>query len=165
MINNLESKSVLVTGGSGFIGRNFIEQSQKEGINVINLSRTGDVEGVDNIHVDIVEDDLTVLDNCPIDYVIHLAAISSPRRAKMQGDQRTVETNIAGTQKIVDYCVSRGGIEKFVYMSSVTVYQPIASVLHETGPVVDSSGEIYSRTKLAGEQICLSQNNIPTIVF
>lgn len=73
----LQNKNVLITGGSGFVGRNFVETLLQAGAN-IRSTRYNQTSPFSPDLVDIVQTDLTVAEDCTkackgIDYVIHAA--------------------------------------------------------------------------------------------
>jgi UDP-glucose 4-epimerase len=149
---------VLVTGGSGFIGRRLVARLVGQGIAVRLLVRPGSPvliegpgHGVETVQGDIAEDrDLTgALDG--IGSVIHLAA---PRRQGQgpHGAQRpaALDVLVEGTSRLLRAAKARG-VERFVVASSVEVYGrsgplPVAETA-EPAPVSD-----YGRARLAGER-------------
>jgi nucleoside-diphosphate-sugar epimerase len=88
-------KRVLVTGGSGFIGTNLILGLKEKGYEVVNLDRVESGLDVRNIVADITNPDFAFLDEEDFDYVVHLAALSSPQRCK--DAKEAYEINVNGT--------------------------------------------------------------------
>lgn len=120
---------VLVTGGSGFIGTNVIEDLIKKGFEVINIDIA---EPKKQSHrdiwkkVDIRDYDALVkifIDFAP-EYVLHLAA-----RTDLDGEKlEDYDSNILGVKYILDCCEKITSIKKIVITSSMLIckvgYQP-----------------------------------------
>src|SRR3989339_268263 len=73
----LKNKNVLITGGSGFIGRNFVETLLNAGVKIRVTLHNQPSPFLPDV-VDIVQTDLTMPEDCikackGIDYVIHAA--------------------------------------------------------------------------------------------
>lgn len=117
-------RSILVTGGSGFLGSYLLRQLLAEGYRHVRATRRADSDlslvGPQAGEVDWVEADLLdipaleeALDG--VDCVIHCAAVVSfdPRdRRKMW------KINVDGTANLVNLCLERG-VGKFLHVSSV----------------------------------------------
>lgn len=132
---------LLVTGGAGFIGSNFVRRTLEdaypglEGAEVVvldaltysgnkeNLAPVADSERYTFVHGDIRDD--KVLDEWipQVDGVVHFAAESHVDRS-VRDASIFVETNVVGTQKLLDACL-RHGIDRFVHVSTDEVYGSI----------------------------------------
>ncbi|CAG7844793.1 dTDP-glucose 4,6-dehydratase [Pseudoclavibacter triregionum] len=132
---------ILVTGGAGFIGSNFVRRTLDdaypglEGAEVVvldaltysgnleNLAPVKDSERYTFVHGDIRDD--KVLDEWipQVDGVVHFAAESHVDRS-VRDASIFVETNVLGTQKLLDACL-RHGIDRFVHVSTDEVYGSI----------------------------------------
>ena len=111
---------VLVTGGSGFIGSNVIDELMKS-FKVVNLdlkpSKNSEIEQMIG---DIRDKELVekVVEKC--DVIIHLAAqVSVP--LSIDYPQKTLEINVQGTQNIID-AAHKFGIKRLIMASSAAVY-------------------------------------------
>ena len=111
---------VLVTGGSGFIGSNVIDELMKS-FKVVNLdlkpSKNSEIE---QIIGDIRDKELVekAVEKC--DVIIHLAAqVSVP--LSIDYPQKTLEINVQGTQNIID-AAHKFGIKRLIMASSAAVY-------------------------------------------
>lgn len=87
----LKNKTVLVTGGSGFVGRNFVESLLNAGVKKIRVTLHKQSSPFVNDAVDIVHADLTLPEDCikackGMDYVIHAAG--------SVGNAGTIRTNL-----------------------------------------------------------------------
>ena len=148
---------VLVTGGSGFIGSNVIDELMKS-FKVVNLdlkpSKNSEIE---QIIGDIRDKELVeqVVEKC--DVIIHLAAqVSVP--LSIDHPQKTLEINVQGTQNIID-AAHKFGIKRLIIASSAAVYGEASDLpLKE-----ESAGQClspYAQSKWENEtQIMLAREN------
>ena len=129
-------KKLLVTGGAGFIGGNFIHYLLEKYpyyqlYNVDALTYAGDltkhcaIESLDNYH--FIKADITnqqemmrLFEEERFDYVIHFAAESHVDRS-IADPRIFVETNVVGTQVLLE-AARKVGITKFVHISTDEVY-------------------------------------------
>jgi nucleoside-diphosphate-sugar epimerase len=114
---------VVVTGGSGKLGRSVVRRLRHDGHTVTNLDRTGH-RGPGFTEVDLrnygqVVDVFLGLEDRPsgFDAVVHLAAIPAPGLAP---DAATFENNMQATYNVFQ-AARRAGIKTIVYASSETV--------------------------------------------
>lgn len=117
---------VLVTGGSGFIGSNVIEELMKS-FKVVNLdlkpSKNSEIEQMIG---DIRDKELVekAVENC--DIIIHLAAqVSVP--LSIDYPQKTFDINVQGTQNIID-AAHKFGIKRLIIASSAAVYGEVSDL-------------------------------------
>ena len=133
---------VLVTGGAGFIGSNFVRRTLAdayeglEGAEVVvydaltysgnpaNLASVADDPRFTFVQADIR--DAGALDDVlpGVDTVVHFAAESHVDRS-VRDSGIFVETNVLGTQRLLDASL-RAGIRRFVHVSTDEVYGSIA---------------------------------------
>ena len=126
-----ENKNVLVTGGSGMIGRELVTLLQARGARV----RVADIKDPDGMNdIEFVRADLRDFSDCKkivkgIDYVFNLVGIKcSPkvcleRPADIMGPMMQFNTNMLEA-------AMKEGVDWYLYTSTVGVYQP-AEVLVE----------------------------------
>ena len=142
-------KKILITGSSGFIGKNLVDNLLSE-YEIVGLSKKGEKSKINRITKDINE--ITSKDFKNIFCVIHLAAITDPKICENFPDQ-CITTNVLGTQKILE--ASRKNNCKVVYASTSHVYGiPKKIPISETASTSPTS--IYAGSKLAGEVLCES---------
>ncbi len=133
---------ILVTGGAGFIGSNFVRRTLEdaypglEGSEVVvydALTYSGNLENLapvaDSPRYRFVQGDIRdvgVLDEVlpGVDTVVHFAAESHVDRS-VRDSGIFVETNVLGTQRLLDASL-RAGIGRFVHVSTDEVYGSIA---------------------------------------
>lgn len=112
-----QPKSILVTGGAGFIGANFIHciLKQNSNVNIVNLDKltyAGSLKNLDNlssperhhfIQGDIADSQLVnhVLQHHHIDTIVHFAAESHVDRS-ITGPAEFVRTNVIGTFTLLE---------------------------------------------------------------
>jgi len=150
--------TVLVTGGSGFLGRALLPMLSERG-DVVALHRRGaelpSVDGVRWVEQDLTEP-LTAALPDRIDGVLHLA--QSPRyREFPDGAVDVLEVNTMATTRLLDYCRRAGG-ETFVYASSGAVSGPGTKPINEDD--APSPGNLYAVSKYAGEQVVAQYRSI-----
>jgi len=129
-------KKILVTGGSGFIGGNFVQYMvnkypEYEIYNLDLLTYAGDltkhrdIEEKDNyrfIKADIAnrEEIIPLFTSEKFDYVVHFAAESHVDRS-ITDPEIFIRTNVLGTQVLLD-AAKLVNIKKFVHVSTDEVY-------------------------------------------
>ena len=112
---------VLVTGGTGFVGRNLTQELAKRGHDVTALARTPDE---DALHPDVetAVGDVTAYDSIEPafegqDVVVNLVALSPLFKPK-GGDEKHLEIHLGGTENCLQAAEAHG-VEKFVQMSAL----------------------------------------------
>jgi len=156
---------ILVTGGAGFIGSNFVRYmlSTYPDVEVVNLdvlTYAGNLENLVGLderrHIFVrgniasVEDTEKVFKKHTFDMVVNFAAESHVDRSIHFGSQVFINTNIAGTQNLLD--LSRQfGVKRFVQISTDEVYGSLGS----TGKFTESSpiqpNNPYAATKASAD--------------
>lgn len=174
-------KNILVTGGAGFIGSNFIEMMLNKYhsyniINVDNLTYAGNRENMKGFNkhinyffyrVDIRNKHALeyVFETHHIDAVVHFAAETHVDRSIIN-PRIFVGTNVIGTQVLLD-CALDYDVEKFIQISTDEVYGTLGKTgkFTENSPLLPNSP--YSASKAAGD--CLARAyfktfDLPTII-
>jgi len=143
-------RTVLVTGGTGLLGRAVLERLAGSARLVALHRPGGDPPALDR--VEWVAQDLAapLRDDLParVDAVLHLAQ-SRRHRDFPDGAVDTFEVNAAATVRLLDWCRRAGG-RRFVHASSGAVYAPGPTPLREDQPPAPPS--FYGETKLAAER-------------
>ena len=147
--------SVLVTGGSGFIGTHLCRYLHDLGHHVISL----DIMHTDSHPWECITADIRdSLQFDGIDYIVHLAAqISVPR--SIDNPDETLSVNVDGTKSIISAAES-AGVKKIIFASSAAVYGDCEHVpISEDSPLIPQSP--YAVSKIVGEEL-LRMSNIET---
>ncbi len=156
---------ILVTGGAGFIGSNFIrymvnKYSEYEIINLDaltycgNLENLKDIENKDNysfVKGDIADKDIVddLVKSC--DYVINFAAETHVDRS-IDDPEIFIKSNVLGTQVLLN-AAKMHGVEKYIQISTDEVYGSLGKegYFSETTPLQPNSP--YSASKASGDLI------------
>lgn len=176
-------KNILVTGGAGFIGSNFIKYMlNKHEYNIVNLdllTYAGNLENLSEVESNdrykFIKGDIRdaeAVDNIFIEYsidtVIHFAAESHVDRS-IEEPEIFVTTNVLGTQNLLDvakkhwkinpndkYCRAFKDGVKFVHVSTDEVYGALGTtgMFTETTPLAPNSP--YSASKAGSDLIVRS---------
>ncbi len=152
-----KSRTVLVTGGAGFIGSHLVDALLERGLNVRTIDNfaTGRRENL-NPRAQLVEADIRDLESIreafeDVDTVFHAAAL--PRvPLSIEKPIETHTVNALGTLNVL-MAARETGVRRFVYSGSSSVYgnQPTLPLREEMKP-----GPLnpYALQKLIGEQYC-----------
>ena len=170
-------KNVLITGGAGFIGSNFVRyllevEPQVRIVNLDALTYAGSPENLKNlpnpeqhtfVHGDICDRNLVddLIHNHHIDTVVHFAAESHVDRSIL-GPEQFVKTNIVGTFTLLEAVRQYWLIEKaiplndvrFHHVSTDEVYgtlEPDDPPFTETTPYAPNSP--YAASKAASDHL------------
>ena len=144
---NINGKRILVTGSSGFVGRNLVEELKRYGANVTTLT---DSEG----HRIDVKDWQKIKEIDDIDMVYHLAAVTYVPFS-FENPREVYEVNVLGTLNILELCRLRD-IEKIVFLSSYVYGHPRYLPIDEEHPLQPTNP--YARSKILGEELCRAYN-------
>jgi dTDP-glucose 4,6-dehydratase len=160
---------ILVTGGAGFIGSNFIlhmmnSHPEVEVINLDVLTYAGNLnnlKGVDKnprytfIKGDICDPDIvnTILDRFNVDTIVHFAAESHVDRSITKASE-FVRTNVLGTHNLLE-CARHHPVTRFIHVSTDEVY---GSTLKGsfTEKAILSPSSPYSASKAGSDLLVLS---------
>ena len=180
--------SILITGGCGFIGSNYINNllKSKKFNNetfdyVINIDKLDYCSNKDNVNSNdsnkyvfiegsICDKELLkrIFDKYNIIYVVHFAAQTHVDNSFDNSINYTID-NILGTHQLIECCRLYGNIKKFIHISTDEVYGEISinsedstevSLLNPTNP--------YAATKAGAEFIVRSyyySYNMPIIII
>ncbi|WP_418892378.1 SDR family oxidoreductase [Limibacterium fermenti] len=127
----ISDKTILVTGGAGFIGSNLVETLLGAGNRVICLDNfsTGKRENVQPFLTDsrfrLIEGDIRNIEDCRkavdgVEYVLHEAALGSVPRS-IKDPVTTNEVNISGFLNMLVAAHDKG-VKRFVYAASSSTY-------------------------------------------
>lgn len=124
LVETVNQKRILVTGGTGCIGSHLVQRLVDLGAaEVVSLSRGvtqawPSVDGVRYESCDVRDRErvAALVDAFRPESVYHLAAQRSPELAEKEV-QQTISTNVGGTKNILEACVT-SGVEQFAHAST-----------------------------------------------
>ena len=177
-IEDYQCHNLLITGGCGFIGSNFVNYYLEayplvRVINLDSLYYCADVNNVDlkyqqqgnytMIKGNICSEDLVthILNFYQIDSVIHFAAQSHVCNSFEDSIQYTKD-NIMGTHNLLECCRKYGHIRRFIHVSTDEVYGESLleqSENHKTEQSVLCPTNPYAATKAGAELIAQSYSH------
>ncbi len=163
-----KNKNILVTGGSGFIGSNFIhymlnKYSDYKIWNFDLLTYAGNSANLKGIEDDsrytFTKGDIRCFDEVDkimseVDYVVHFAAESHVDNS-ITGPEVFVTTNVLGTQVLLD-SARKNSIKKFVHISTDEVYGSLGPEGYFTEKTPLAPNSPYSASKAASDMIVRS---------
>jgi len=149
------NKTILITGGAGFIGSNIAKRCINEGYKIVIVDNllTGNLNNVpeeaDFINMDISQEDQYMkLSDLEFDAVFHLAAQSSGEISN-EKPELDLSINALGTLLLLRWSMKKK-ITRFLYASSMAVYGNVQKVpVSETEVCLPLS--FYGISKLTGE--------------
>ena len=159
---------ILITGGAGFIGSNFIhyqlENYDDQIINVDKLSYAGNLDNLKDLEansnyefrqLDICnKEKIDQLMHQGIDYIVNFAAESHVDRS-IEDPSVFVKTNVEGTQKLLDLAL-KFGVKKFVQISTDEVYGSLGAEGKFTENSHLNPSSPYSASKAAADLLASS---------
>ncbi|MFD0696380.1 GDP-mannose 4,6-dehydratase [Paenibacillus sp. GCM10027628] len=175
-------RTIVVTGGAGFIGSHLCEALLDSGHKVINIDSFNDyydpqikrnnvkdamrqLSEIDTDRYVIEEGDIRdtaflkkVFDQNQVDTIVHLAAYAGVRPS-IENPVLYTDVNINGTVNLLEVC-KQYNINKFVFASSSSVYGNHAHVPFSEKDAVDSPISPYAATKKAGELLCYTYHRL-----
>ena len=179
-------KNLLVTGGCGFIGSNYINYifEKYNDFNIINIDAMYYCASENNIDCNVrnserytlIKGNLCSYDlvyhvivSYKIDYVIHFAAQSHVQNSFEDALQYTKD-NVFGTHNLLEAARKYGKVKKFIHVSTDEVYGESMIEHHETKKTEESilcPTNPYAATKASAELIAQSYYysfNMPIII-
>jgi nucleoside-diphosphate-sugar epimerase len=150
---------VLVTGGTGFLGRHLVERLALEGDEVWVLARRGQSVGeLRGLGAHCVPGDVRQWPSLrraaeSMDVIYHCAG-------KVEAGGRWVdflEVNVLGTERLIQAALEHG-VRRFIHVSSIGIYpeRPDGSVISEDDGPDDNTGRGgYTRSKSMADQMAL----------
>jgi dTDP-glucose 4,6-dehydratase len=163
-------EKILVTGGAGFIGSNFVrymldKYRDYEIVNLDALTYCGNLENLSGIEDnpnytfvkgDIADKELVYEITADIDYIINFAAESHVDRS-IEDPQIFIKSNILGTQVLLD-AAKEYNIKKYLQVSTDEVYGSLGKTgyFREDTPLAPNSP--YSASKAGADLMVRAYN-------
>ena len=176
-------RTILVTGGAGFIGSHLSERLLIEGNKVLVIDNFNDYydpkikrNNVEEVKKTCIENNISlenykvfegdIRDNDfleevfsnKIDSIMHLAAMAGVRPS-IQDPTLYYDVNITGTGNLLERC-RENGVKQFVFASSSSVYGNNEKVPFSETDRVDNPISPYAATKKSGELLCHTYHHL-----
>lgn len=147
IVKDLNITTVLVAGGSGFIGTNFIKNCKKKKWNIISLSINKKIKNnnIREIKLNISNKNLLFkkLGNFKIDYIVNLAGHINHHEKR-----KTYDTHFVGCKNLIDLAVEKK-VKKFIQIGSSVEYGFLKSPIAENKSTnIKNLKSIYGIAKL-----------------
>ena len=159
--------NILVTGGAGFIGSNFIHYMLEKHpddnlINLDLLTYAGNIHNLDDVkdnpHYHFVKGNIVnrelvthLVHEFNIDHIVNFAAESHVDRSILHPEV-FVETNVQGTLALLDVA-KREGVEKFLQVSTDEVYGTLGATGYFTEESPLQPNSPYSASKASADMM------------
>jgi len=155
----LSNKTILVTGGAGFIGSNLCEEILRLGNKVVCLDNfaTGKRENLEQLLKDtnftLIEGDIRKLEDClraskGVDYILHQAALGSVPRS-IKDPITSNDVNVSGFLNML-VSARDNGVKRFVYAASSSTYGDSQS-MPKVEDIIGKPLSPYAITKYVNE--------------
>ena len=155
----LSNKTILVTGGAGFIGSNLCEALLEKGNKVVCLDNfaTGKRENLEKLLKDtnftLIEGDIRKLEDClkatkDVDFVLHQAALGSVPRS-IKDPITSNDVNVSGFLNML-VAARDNGVKRFVFAASSSTYGDSES-MPKVEDIIGKPLSPYAITKYVNE--------------
>lgn len=166
--------NVLITGGSGFVGINLIEEFLKNEASVVNYDclplLEAAQESFQKLPGSYVWEKGDVLDGSrvcdalkahEIDTIIHTAVITPNEERERRDMRRIFEINCSGTIELLR-AAAACGVKRFIYVSSIALYGRTAHTAKRlTEDMTDLTPQnLYEISKFASEKLALRSKQL-----
>ena len=157
------TKNILVTGGYGFIGTNFVKHLLKNSdynITVFDkLTYASNLNNLEKENIKFIKGDLynkNDVDNAlrDTDYVVNFAAESHVDRSIINADD-FLNSNIYGVYNILNCIKKNKNIEKFIHISTDEVYGNAINTTFSENSCLNPNNP-YSATKASADLLIMS---------
>lgn len=166
------NKTILITGGAGFIGSHAVKHFVKKYpddkvINLDKLTYAGNLENLTDVedcsNYEFVKGDINdaeliqaLFDKHEIDYVVHLAAESHVDRS-IHDPEAFLNTNIQGTVNLLNFCKQywqgQEADKRFIHVSTDEVYGSLGDTGYFTEQTPYDPRSPYSASKAASDHL------------
>jgi UDP-glucose 4-epimerase len=165
MHNRRDSKTILVTGGSGFFGGIMKQHILDQGHRCINVDLVRDPDEHPNLvhhQIDIrdAEKLRSIFSSTPIHGVVHCAAIL----AHAVNDEKFLWTsNVDGTRNVME-AMRLNGVSQMVFLSSNCLWgESLGRPVREDDP--PNPVEVYGRSKVEAERVIREYSDLKSVII
>ena len=157
------AKNILVTGGYGFIGTNFVKHLLKNSdynITVFDkLTYASNLRNLEKESIKFIKGDLYNKNDVKnalkdTDYIVNFAAESHVDRSIINADD-FLNSNIYGVYNILNYIKKNKNIEKFIHISTDEVYGNAINTKFDENSCLNPNNP-YSATKASADLLIMS---------
>ena len=150
-----KNKSILITGGTGSFGKEFIRNIQKrylpkkiivfsrDELKQYEMSQEFSQKNMRFFLGDVRDRDRLIMATKGIDYIVHCAALKQVPAAEYNPSE-CIKTNIYGAENVI-YAALQNNIKKVIALSTDKAANPI---------------NLYGATKLASDKLFIAANNM-----
>lgn len=176
-----ELRNILITGGAGFIGSNFLRffLDRHRGVEVVNLdclTYAGNLESLQDLRSNpryhFFKGDISdapfvrrLFHEWHFDAIVNFAAESHVDRSIL-GPQVFIETNVRGTMTLLE-AAREFGLERFLQISTDEVYGSLGPTGKFTETTHLAPNSPYSASKVSADMLArawLKTFNVPTLI-
>jgi UDP-glucose 4-epimerase len=129
-------KNILILGGTGFIGRNILEELEGGDYNIFLLSRRKDLTSLVSKRINVVQGSLkdtdlieSIISNHDIEILLHLASNLIPSSSKSQFEEE-INNIVLPTFKLLSF-ISRKNIKLIYFSSGGAIYGKAEGKINE----------------------------------
>ncbi len=140
---------VLITGASGFIGKNIAQYLDKSRFEVYGTYRRDtplDLE-IEYLQCDLANEEPPLQE---ADIIIHCAA-----EVDEDNVDKLIQNNILATKRIAAFA-EKAKVEQIIYLSTVSIYGKTDTIVNESSPRIDPG--IYGMSKYIAEEYIMNAN-------
>ena len=151
---------IIVSGGSGFIGTNYVDYALAKGCEVLNIDIKPPIKKTHQSYYtecDIMDYDRLkgIMKDFKPNYVVHLAAKTG---ANSITDLEEFKPNMDGVKNIINACINTDSVEHVIFTSSLLVCKMGYIPKHDTDYMPSTA---YGKSKVEGEKIVRGWANLP----
>lgn len=141
-------RRILVTGATGFIGKQVCRVLDERGFDVVALSRSSSTTGKPWSLDASIDENLILLKN--IDAIVHLAAYLPKNYEDLDQALPCYLVNGLGTLNLLR-ASEQAGVNQFVFASTCAIYAPTLGETNEKSATIPERAAPYLASKLAAE--------------
>lgn len=146
-MNYFHGKTVLVTGGTGFVGTNFVKELSNFNLKIIVPIHKRELS-FKSKKIHTINADLTNIDDClkvcqNVDYIFHAAGMVSAARMTVNNPMTAISTNLIVTLRILEAAMKQNVKKILLFSSGTTGYPKYNHAVSEEEMFNDDPAEIY----------------------